>query len=89
MVGRLPGAPTGHRAQHGPRWSTVEVGSIPGTDRHGCRIGRASFTSKFDVAGPAAHSALTRVSWLGVFRTWNLTKAISSVVSSEGRALDV
>ena len=60
------------------RWSTVEVGSIP----------TGVFYKQVDVAGPAAHSALTRVSWLGVFRTWNLTKATSSVVSSEGRAPD-
>jgi hypothetical protein len=60
----------------------VQVGSIPTGVFYEATLG------KFDIAGPAAQFALTYVGWRGVFRTWNLIKAISSVVSSEGRAPD-
>ena len=52
------------------------------------RITALLLIGKLDIAGPAAPFAPTHVGWRGVFRTWNLIKAISSVVSSEGRAPD-
>ena len=64
----------------------VEVGSIP------TGVFCKATLGKFDIAGPAAQFALLSSpackSWRDVFRTWNLIKAISSVVSSEGRAPD-
>ena len=56
------------------------MGSIPTGVFYEATLG------KFDITGPAAQFALTHVGWRVVYRTWNPTKVMSSVVSSEGRA---
>ena len=61
-----------------------QVGSTPGTDRHGCRIGRASLTNQLQVQAAFCQCGTSEpfLRWVFILNIGGFSDAVFGVVSA-------